>query len=798
MVDQMVLAAQQWVNSTYETIAGYEPAPESGKTGWSTMYALTMGLQHELGISPVVDSFGPTTLATLTTKFGTIDSSITNTNVIKIIQSALYCKGYDGDAISGTWGVRTTVGLASMESNMGINVDGVVAPKTFKALLNMDAYVRTPGGEDDVREIQQWLNQHYVSRRDFYIAPADGHFSRDVQKALVFALQYELGLADGVANGSFGPTTQSLLRSQPSLSLGSQDSSHRFVHLYQAALTFNGRDYLPAGIGDGSIFTGSFGQSTADWTSEFQRFTELPITGVGNYGTWASLLVSTGDPTRQVAGLDTITRITTQIGSNLVSAGYTTVGRYLTNVNSPNALNKKIQPGELADIFAAGLRVFPIFQTYGGEASYFNSTQGAADAIAAHNAAKDYGFPKGTTIYFAVDYDAWGDDIPVNIIPHFTAIRKELIDKRGLYRMGIYAPRGVCTRVAEIVLSGIKSFVSGMSTGFSGNLGYPLPDNWAFDQIATTTAHGLTFDKVAVSGRDLGAAEVNTVPIVNMPASQYIKAIANLAEPWKAAHPGEDGSNYSTELLVAQYVAYDKYGSDIPTGIGWQLLYGVVPESWIDYVNAEISQQVTEILDPATFTMLEAAHLMATCWGYLGRGLPTDQTRVDMADMAGWGGDFITTVGDWDKHGSSYPDAYTFARETIGARAGGYSFRFNDLVEDVDGYNIAYDLAHAPSKSVGEEFDEIYAEASPTFYNWGTRFGRFYYARFGESPSNVKSAAESIFIDSDFDVTVFRAALLLSDYGSISPSDADVKAIAQAFADVIAEWADVEDNRDYL
>lgn len=29
----------------------------------------------------------------------------------------------------------------------------------------------------------------------------------------------------------------------------------------------------------------------------------------------------------------------------------------------------------------------------------------------------------------------------------------------------------------------MSSFVADMSTGYSGNMGYPMPANWAFDQI---------------------------------------------------------------------------------------------------------------------------------------------------------------------------------------------------------------------------------------------------------------------------------------------------------------------------
>jgi hypothetical protein len=96
MADEKVLAAQKWVNATYGKVSGYAKCPEDGKTGWATMYALTMGLQHELGISPVVASFGDGTLAKVTA-LGTIGIGWRkNTNIVKIIRHSLFCKGYWG------------------------------------------------------------------------------------------------------------------------------------------------------------------------------------------------------------------------------------------------------------------------------------------------------------------------------------------------------------------------------------------------------------------------------------------------------------------------------------------------------------------------------------------------------------------------------------------------------------------------------------------------------------------------------------------------------------------------------
>ncbi|WP_309568896.1 glycoside hydrolase domain-containing protein [Clostridium estertheticum] len=72
--------------------------------------------------------------------------------------------------------------------------------------------------------------------------------------------------------------------------------------------------------------------------------------------TWASLLVSTGDPSRKGAACDCATTITSEKATTLKNNGYELVGRYLTG-------NFKMMPSELQTIFANGLKVFPIYET---------------------------------------------------------------------------------------------------------------------------------------------------------------------------------------------------------------------------------------------------------------------------------------------------------------------------------------------------------------------------------------------------------------------------------------------------
>lgn len=153
----MVLKAQQWVNATYRSVSGYNSCAENGRTGWETIHALTRALQHELGITALSDNFGPTTYSLLST-YGPVGISSGNVNMRIIAEAALYCKGYSGGNIDGGFDVPTQTGLTALVRDMGLPIETVVTdvpPKVFKALLTMDAYVKTAGGSDAIRLCQQ-------------------------------------------------------------------------------------------------------------------------------------------------------------------------------------------------------------------------------------------------------------------------------------------------------------------------------------------------------------------------------------------------------------------------------------------------------------------------------------------------------------------------------------------------------------------------------------------------------------------------------------------------------------------
>lgn len=147
------------------------------------------------------------------------------------------------------------------------------------------------------------------------------------------------------------------------------------------------------------------------------------------------------------------------------------------------------------------MKVFFIYQTEGNNVSYFARTgQGVRDASLAKAAARRLYIPYGTTIYFAVDFDVKTAFIEQYIVPYF---RELSLCISGLFQIGVYGPRAVCNVLSSKGLARY-SFVADMSSGFTGNIGQPMPHNWTYEQIAEITTAGIGIDKCVVSPRGTG------------------------------------------------------------------------------------------------------------------------------------------------------------------------------------------------------------------------------------------------------------------------------------------------------
>ncbi|HCC3219396.1 TPA: peptidoglycan-binding protein, partial [Legionella pneumophila] len=226
-------ATQNWLNENYSNVNGFDPVPTNGKTGWSTVYGLTKALQHELGITTLVDSFGPST-AQKYKEFGELSPGFIGQSrkeiaIITILQGAMYCKGYDPGAFrDGVFSNYMGQSVAKLQNDAGLSVqDGKVYDYIFKAFLTMDAYKLTLNGDPGTRTIQQELNRKYYKTSG--VQPCDGHYQRGTNRALIYGIQTEIGIAPSSQTGAIGPATKAGL---PTLKVG---QTSPFVKLFQFA-----------------------------------------------------------------------------------------------------------------------------------------------------------------------------------------------------------------------------------------------------------------------------------------------------------------------------------------------------------------------------------------------------------------------------------------------------------------------------------------------------------------------------------------------------------------------------------
>ncbi|MFT8823658.1 glycoside hydrolase domain-containing protein, partial [Liquorilactobacillus satsumensis] len=484
-MDQMVLATQQWLNKTYGGVSGFGNVPEDGKTGWTTVYGLTRALQHELGITDLVDNFGPTTKQ----KFNNLASKIIagySGNIVYIIQGGFWCKGINPGAFDGKFTSETAAAVSAMKEDAGLAETGSSLNGNFMAaLLNMSAFVLVANGDARIREMQQQLNHDYLAYTG--ILPCDGIYQRDTNTALIYALQAEEKLSTSIANGAYGPTTKA---DTPTIKAGDQSN---FVRILQWGLYVNNKAYT----GD---FDGNYDSAVVTAVKNFESDQALTTTDGTSAGVdiFMSLLTSAGNPDRSAVACDTSYQLTTARVEVLKNAGYSIVGRYLTGtVGSTTKRNKNLTTDEITTITDGGLKIFPIYQDGASDSeNYFTASQGTADATKAVYAAQNLGFKEDVVIYFAVDADIQDGDIASTAEVYFNALY-DIVTSYG-YGVGIYGTRNITQKIIKAGLAD-KAYVSDMSTGYSGNLGFSMPDEWAFDQFAEISIGDFAIDKVATT-----------------------------------------------------------------------------------------------------------------------------------------------------------------------------------------------------------------------------------------------------------------------------------------------------------
>lgn len=719
-MDSRVLQTQKWLNATYGEISGFPTIDEDGITGNSTFRALIYALQLEIGVSNPDGIFGNNTLnkcPTLTESSN--PNEATPSNIIYILQGSLWCKGISPGGFTGIFGPATANAIYVFDVAAGIERDKVVYPYVLQGIMNTDSYTfRTTDDIYDTyrHQVQMGINQYYGSRIGL-VAP-NGIWERKSHKQLIKAIQLEWG---ATVDGSFGSGT---LSKAPTLSINTNGYTNS-KRLLQWCLTING--FYPGSL------DGVFNSNTKKYVHDFQEFLCLGADGICGKQTWASLITSCGSSNRTATALDTSTKVTAANAAALVAAGYTDVGRYLTNAPG-SSFDKKLISSELEILKNAGLNVFPIFQTFGNRVSYFTAYQGISDAITAKKAAQEFGFPPSATIYFCVDYDVLMADIEKNIIPYFQNLKEQMGNS---YKIGAYGPRYICTKLASMNLT-TSSFVCDMSTGFTCNIGQKMPENWAYDQFseisaASSSFSGMGYDKCIASPRKTATAPTDyisytesEIPPLSSSSLEVFKNLYNLAYEYLESLSGPSTGVYPTVLgankIVLAYLRQNNYG-----GVAWSAIAGPVEASFNTlvaerYPNIDITQIFLN--DPVSQKQVEISHFAATL-GSLITYVAVIDTYLDpyVDAFAGWAGDLLQvggTIGESTSiGGTNYFTQPSVLYKTIGSLDGElddckfyyqsestgqieYSteagFSYIDLVQDLDAYNIAkvYSLNQIP------------------------------------------------------------------------------------------------------
>jgi len=139
-------------------------------------------------------------------------------------------------------------------------------------------------------------------------------------------------------------------------------------------------------------------------------------------------------------GIDCATPLTKTTSKSLAAGGMGFVCRYLV----PEGYEwKRLTRPEAEAITEAGMQIISVFETSAGRPAG-GANAGQADGVAAYKEAQLIGQPAGTTIYFAVDYDAQPADFD-NIEAYLRAAGEQIPG----YEAGVYGSYDVIEEMAR-------------------------------------------------------------------------------------------------------------------------------------------------------------------------------------------------------------------------------------------------------------------------------------------------------------------------------------------------------------
>ncbi|KAL9599255.1 MAG: hypothetical protein Q9219_003957 [cf. Caloplaca sp. 3 TL-2023] len=269
--------------------------------------------------------------------------------------------------------------------------------------------------------------------------------------------------------------------------------------------------------------------------------------------------------------------------------------------------------------------------------------------------------------------------------------------------------------------------------------------------------------KTATTKSPVAPAPKSTDPFVD-----YLHRLYNLAKQYGGERPPNQ--------LVMEWLRHKEYNS-----FEWTALIGGLDDSFTTYVEKAGVTFVDTFRDPEYDLEIKASHLGACMNGVFlkGQAAGTDTNR---ADVAGWGGDWMTFYGEWRRDHDKQPSGGKYVLDHMANAIDDTTFKLRDLIEDADCYNIGMRLRDNPSLNIVDEFIANFATG------YKTRMNSFIDGRFG-SRSNAQAIAKSMLLPgSDVLVNTGRIRLVQQHGGLVVKlplwlSDEEMDDLTKGFAD---------------
>lgn len=180
--------------------------------------------------------------------------------------------------------------------------------------------------------------------------------------------------------------------------------------------------------------------------------------------------------------------------SALKTLGVRAIFRYYALAAQPEVPQKQLTLAEKDAILDAGFALGAVYQYYSNVAENIHADRGRTDGETALARAGTFRQPKGSAIYFGVDFD-WGPTDTAkrdNILGYFGAV-KALVKPAG-YRVGVYGSGATCRLVLDAGAAELAWLVNSPGHGGAANF-YNSGRWWLFQSgLDTKAANGLQVD----------------------------------------------------------------------------------------------------------------------------------------------------------------------------------------------------------------------------------------------------------------------------------------------------------------